>query len=105
MSKQKLFGLRIKELRKKCNMTQEQLAEKLGVFPKQIGNIETGTTFTTMANLEKLAKIFGVEINELFNFNHQKTRDELIKEIYTLIESANKEQIQIIYKLLKLTIK
>ena len=35
MDKLKLFGKRIKELRKKNNMTQEQLAEKIGVYQKQ----------------------------------------------------------------------
>ena len=64
MNSLKLFGKRIKELRKKNNLTQEQLAEKLGVFQKQVGNIETGTTFTTMVNLEQLADVFGLEITD-----------------------------------------
>ena len=62
----KLFGKRIKELRKKSGYTQEQLSEKLGLFQKQIGNIETGNCFTTMNNLEKLSNIFDVEIKDLF---------------------------------------
>ena len=105
MNTQKLFGLRVKELRKKCNMTQEQLAEKLGVFQKQIGNIETGTTFTTMANLEKLAKALKVDISDLFCFKHHQTKEELISEINMLINQATKEQIQTIYKISKNIIK
>ena len=57
MNAQELFGKRIKELRKKNKLTQEELSEMLGVFPKQVGNIETGTTFTTMNNIEKIKKI------------------------------------------------
>ena len=105
MNTQKLFGLRVKELRKKCNMTQEQLAEKLGVFQKQIGNIETGTTFTTMPNLEKLAKALKVDISDLFTFKHHQTKEELISEINILINQATKEQIQTIYKISKNIIK
>lgn len=101
MNTQKLFGLRVKELRKKSNMTQEQLAEKLGVFQKQIGNIETGTTFTTMSNLEKLAKAFQVDISDLFSFKHHQTREELITEINILINHASKEQLQTIYNISK----
>ena len=105
MNTQKLFGLRVKELRKKCNMTQEQLAEKLGVFQKQIGNIETGTTFTTMSNLEKLAQALKVDISDLFTFRHHQTKEELISEINILINQATKEQIQTIYKISKNIIK
>lgn len=70
MEKLKLFGRRIKELRKSKKMTQEQLSEILGLYQKQIGNIETGSYFTTMPNLEKLAEIFDVEIKDLFDFEH-----------------------------------
>ena len=101
MNAQKLFGKRIKELRKQKGYTQEQLSELLGVFQKQIGNIETGTTFTTMNNLEKLANIFGVEIKDLFVFNQHKEKKELIEEINHFISIASYEQIQFIYKIIK----
>ncbi|MBR1425345.1 helix-turn-helix transcriptional regulator [bacterium] len=101
MDAQKLFGQRVKELRKQQNLTQEQLSEKLGVFQKQIGNIETGTTFTTMANLEKLAVALGVEVQDLFAFNHKKDRCELIEEINILARNSSDEKLQLIYKVVK----
>lgn len=101
MNAQKLFGKRLKELRKQRNLTQEQLSELLGVFPKQIGNIETGTTFTTMPNLEKISKILNVEIKDLFDFEHQKQRDELIKNIYETINQISDEKLKIVYKVVK----
>ena len=101
MNAQKLFGKRIKELRKQKNLTQEQLSELLGVFQKQIGNIETGVTFTTMNNLEKLAKILDVEIQDLFKFTQHKEKDELIEEINHFISIASGEQIRLIYKIIK----
>lgn len=101
MDTQKLFGKRIKELRKQSNYTQEQLSEILGLFQKQIGNIETGTTFTTMNNLEKMADVFGVEIQDLFNFSHLKSNEEIIKEINLLINQASDDKLRIIYKIVK----
>ena len=92
---------RIKELRKQSNYTQEQLSEILGVFQKQIGNIETGTTFTTMNNLEKMADVFGVEIQDLFNFSHLKSNEEIIEEINLLINQASDDKLRIIYKIVK----
>lgn len=101
MDTQKLFGKRIKELRKQSNYTQEQLSEILGLFQKQIGNIETGTTFTTMNNLEKMADVFGVEIQDLFNFSHLKSNEEIIEEINLLINQAPDDKLRIIYKIVK----
>ena len=101
MNTQKLFGKRVKELRKQKNITQEQLSEMLGVFQKQIGNIETGTTFTTMNNIEKLAQIFEVEIQDLFAFNQHKNKTELVEEINRFVSMASDEQIKLIYKIIK----
>lgn len=101
MDAQKLFGKRIKELRKARNLTQEQLSELLGVFQKQIGNIETGTTFTTMHNIEKLAKALNVEIEDLFTFSHHKDRNDLINEINNYINNVSYEKLRVIYKVVK----
>lgn len=105
MEKLKLFGKRIKELRKAKKMTQEQLSEVLGLYQKQIGNIETGMYFTTMPNLEKFAAAFGVEIKDLFDFEHQNTKEELKKEIFTMVNSADEESIRRIYRILKAILK
>lgn len=99
MEKLKLFGRRIKELRKSKKMTQEQLSEILGLYQKQIGNIETGSYFTTMPNLEKLAEIFDVEIKDLFDFEHQKNKDEILNDIHKLINTASEEQLKLIFRL------
>ena len=98
MDKLKLFGKRIKELRKKNNMTQEQLAEKIGVYQKQIGNIETGTCFTTFQTLEKLANVFNVDIAELFRISHLNSREEIINDINTLMQNAKDTDLKIIQR-------
>ena len=90
----KLFGKRIKELRKKSGLTQEQLSEKLGLFQKQIGNIETGTCFTTINNLEKLSEQFGVEIKDLFDFNYLQDREQIIEQINNILSKASDEELQ-----------
>ena len=100
MSKLKLFGKRIKELRKKSGFTQEQLSEKIGLFQKQIGNIETGTWFTTMQNLEKFSQIFGVEIKDLFDFEYQDNREVIIEKINTLIANSSDEELRKLYRLM-----
>ena len=96
----KLFGKRIKELRKKNGLTQEQLSEKMGLFQKQIGNIETGTCFTTINNIEKLSNIFDVEIKDLFDFGHLESREQLIQKINELLSEASDTEVQNFYKII-----
>ncbi len=101
MNNLKLFGKRIKELRKKKKLTQEGLAELVGIDYKQIGNIETGTYFTTMPTLEKIALSLDVEIEELFQFNHYKERDKLIKVVKKLLNDATDFEVKTIYRIVK----
>ena len=51
------FGLRVRELRKSAHMTQEQLAEKLGMDTPNVCRMENGTHFPQTKNLVKLAEI------------------------------------------------
>ncbi len=100
MNNLKLFGKRIKELRKNKKLTQEQLGELVGIDFKQIGNIETGTYFTTMPTLEKIAKALDVEIYELFNFNHNNSKEILIENIIKMIKEAPDDKLKIIYRII-----
>ncbi len=101
----KLFGKRIKELRKKSGYTQEQLSEKLGLFQKQIGNIETGNCFTTMNNLEKLSNIFDVEIKDLFDFEHLQDRKITEKKLINIISKCSDEELKKIYRMILVILK
>ena len=105
MENLKLFGKRIKELRKMKKLTQEQLGEMVGIDYKQIGNIETGTYFTTMTTLEKIAKALNVEIVELFNFNHNQDKDDIMKEIIELLSRAPEDKLKTTYRAVRAILK
>lgn len=49
-------GKRIRELREKKNLTQEQLADELGVSYKTVNAIENGTRGTTVDTLDLIAE-------------------------------------------------
>ncbi len=71
-----LFGQRIKFLRKTRHMTQEQLAERLGLNVRQISRIESGVNFVSLDTMKMLSVIFNVNISELFNISI--TPDEIL---------------------------
>ena len=64
------FGKRLKFLRKRSNLTQEQLAESTGLTIESISNIERGLFGPKFDNLEKIAAAIGVEVQELFEFSY-----------------------------------
>lgn len=65
----KKFGKRLKELRLEKGITQEQLAEKLGLSANYIGMIERAERSTSLSKLFTLAKVLEVKMSELFNFD------------------------------------
>lgn len=60
------FGKRLAELRRKRQLTQEQLAERADVTVLSIGFIEQGRRWPRIATLHKLARCLEVEVMELF---------------------------------------
>ena len=76
------LGRVIKRLRTEQGVTQDALAEYLGISYQAVSKWETGTTLPDITLLPKLAVFFGVRIDELFSVNHE---DEL-ERIDTMLE-------------------
>ena len=62
------FGKRLQALRLQAGMTQEELANEIGVTVESISNIERGVYGPKFDNLEKLAAVLDVQVMELFDF-------------------------------------
>jgi transcriptional regulator with XRE-family HTH domain len=71
---EKLFGQRIRELRQGNDLTQELLAEAIGVDSRTIRRWESGETGPEFNKLEKIAETLGVPVEGLFVF--QRTDDD-----------------------------
>ena len=55
----------LKDHRTRCRMTQEFVAESLGVSRQAVSKWETGDSDPSMSNLVLLAKLYGVPLEEL----------------------------------------
>lgn len=73
------FGKNVMRLRKEKGISQEDLANEIGVGKAAISKIEVGTSYPTFANLEKIAKYFNATPNELFGTSQDI---ELEKAVY-----------------------
>ena len=59
----KSIGISISKLRKKCGMTQSQLAQKLNISDKTVSRWENGLGFPEITQFPILASIFGVTVD------------------------------------------
>lgn len=64
-----MFCDKLKELRKEKDLTQEELAKKVFISRSLIAKYETGASYPSKENLEKLAVFFDVEVNDLIDTN------------------------------------
>ena len=62
------FGIRLHELRLTAEMTQEALADEIGVTVESISNMERGIYGPKFDNLEKIAAALDIPVKELFEF-------------------------------------
>lgn len=67
------FGLRVFEERQRAGLTQEDLAEKLGVAVRWMQDIEAGVANVTLTTIGDLSDALGVEAAEFFTAPSTKT--------------------------------
>ena len=104
------FATNLQKLRKKENMSQEALAEKLDVTRQSVSKWESGVTYPEMDKLIAICKIFNVDMDTLVNGdvsnNEKKTSDTnintkdlldkfniVMKKIVCLFESMSFKEI------------
>lgn len=71
--------------RKKCGLTQEEVAEKLGVSRQTVSKWETDETLPDIRQSKKMAQLYNVTLDELIDF------DIDVKEIEQFIEKTSEE--------------
>lgn len=57
--------IRLKDLRKQHNWTQDELAERLGASKTHVSEMESGKKNPSSPMLDRIASVFGVSISEL----------------------------------------
>lgn len=73
MNQEKLSNI-IKEIRKKNNLTQKQLAEKLNVTYQAVSKWENGKNFPDIAILKKISEEFNIDISLLLDAPNNKKK-------------------------------
>ena len=62
----KNIGQKIKKYRQEKGISQVKMAEIIGVTPTYVGFIEQGVRNPSIATIDKIARVLGVKLSELF---------------------------------------
>ena len=62
------LAIRIKELRKINNFTQDELAYRTNIVRSTLGNIETAQNDITLTKINQITTAFGLSLSEFFDF-------------------------------------
>lgn len=83
----------IREKRKEKGLTQEQLAEHLGISAPAVNRWEKGATYPDIALLPVLARLLDTDINTLLCFQQALSKQEILAFCKEVSETAEKEGI------------
>lgn len=77
----KTIGNKIKELRYSKGMSQKDIAEKLGITSQAVSKWENDSSLPEMTMLPDIAALFGIQIDDLFEYSTEKRYESIIKKL------------------------
>jgi len=95
------IGQRIRKYRKASRLSQEELAEKVGISIPHMSHIETGNTKLSLPVLVSLATALEVSADDLLFDNTATTRNSVIDDLTNLLENCSISQIKILKDIVK----
>ncbi|WP_151735561.1 helix-turn-helix domain-containing protein [Paenibacillus tengchongensis] len=84
LSIQTAFGMRIRELRARSGMSQEQLAYRAELDRSYISGVECGSRNVSLINIEKIAKALNISIEYLFTNEKLSTNSAYLQQDFKI---------------------
>ena len=78
----KEFGLYVANKRKELCMTQENLANMIGITPQAVSKWENGIGYPDVTLFSELAKVLNVSVSELFGEETKERKDNTVPDIF-----------------------
>ncbi|MGE4262851.1 MAG: helix-turn-helix domain-containing protein [Desulfovibrio sp.] len=99
-SVQKLFGKKVRLVRRNREMTQERLAELSGLSLQYIGEIERGRRNPSLTSIEQLSMALNLPLSTLFDVEEFRLSSQQLRQILVdQIAGADEERLRAFYKL------
>ena len=106
MNIKRAVGKRIKAVRQQNVLTQDQLAEQVGLSSKYISGIERGVENPTMDILIRMAKVLEIEPYDLFLFGESEDSEKALRKgIKRMLREADREKLQLYFDVMRMVLK
>ena len=90
------IGEKIRKYRKEKGVSQEQLAEKVGISVTHMSHIETANTKLSLPVLVSVAEVLGVGVDALVKEKCAECEENLVEELRELLSECNESEIRVI---------
>lgn len=102
MDQARLFGQRIRSLRRAARMTQERAAEAARLNAKYLGQIERGEKRPSFDATVALAKALRVSPACFFQFDREDNDERTLRrKIEGVLHECTPQQLQLVYRILR----
>ncbi|MCD7780118.1 MAG: helix-turn-helix domain-containing protein [Candidatus Gastranaerophilales bacterium] len=83
------FGKKLKTIRESLMLSQEELAEKVGLHRNSIARIESGKICPSFKTVEKFKMALGVDYKDLFSFDNERIKKNYKQSLEFKIEQLS----------------
>lgn len=97
------IGQRIRKIRKARGLSQEQLAEKVGISTTHMSHIETANTKLSLAVFVDIAEALETQTDALLYDDSRESVSRSLEELSRLLEGCDAKQARIITEIAKAT--
>ncbi len=102
MERQVLFGSRIRALREAKNLSREVVAERAGINPNYLGELERGEKWPKIEMMERVAAALEVSPAAFFEYEAEEVDNSiLLSKLQNLLSTRNREQLQQALRILR----
>ena len=95
------IGQKIRKFRKAQGISQEELAEKIGISTTHMSHIETGNTKLSLPVFIKIAAVLDVRTDDLLGNSSTSTTSAALDEISTILEHCTAQEAKVIADIVK----
>ena len=103
MDVKKELGLKIKRLRQKEGLTQDQFAAKINIATRTLAGIEIGESFVSAQTIENILKYANLSFEDFFISSHLRPTEDLLSDIQEYLNRIKDDRYKVesIYKVIK----
>lgn len=99
----KAIGKRIRKYRKALSLSQEQLAEMIGISTTHMSHIETGSTKLSLTVLVEISKSLSISMDTIIFGQEKPSDDKTNSEIYELLATCSPAQTKVLLEVIRAT--